>query len=84
MPQALRHRWTEAEFFAWLQTQETRHELVDGEPRAMTGATQRRDRIVTNLLVALATRLRGSACRTGTGDTAMRIPAGTSATPMPP
>jgi Uma2 family endonuclease len=76
MSQALRHPWTEAEFFAWLQTQETRHELVDGEPRAMTGATQRHDRIVVNLLTALVGRLRGSRCRTGTGDTAIRIPGG--------
>lgn len=74
MSQALRHGWTEAEFFAWLQSQETRHELVDGEPRVMTGATRRHDRIVTNLLIALGTRLRGSPCRPGTGDTAIRIP----------
>jgi Uma2 family endonuclease len=66
--------WTEGTFFAWLEGQERRHELVDGAPRAMVGATQRHDRVVTNLLVALATRLRGSPCRTGTADTAIRIP----------
>lgn len=66
--------WTEDAFFAWLQKQDRRHELVDGAPRAMVGATQRHDRVVTNLLVALATRLRGSPCRTGTADTAIRIP----------
>jgi len=68
--------WTEAEFFTWLDRQERRHELVDGAPRAMVGATQRHDRIVTNVIVALATRLRGGPCRTGTGDTAIRIPGG--------
>ena len=68
------HPWTEAEFFAWLQRRDTRHELVDGAPRAMVGASQRHDRIVMNLLLALGTRLRGSPCRTGTSDTAVRIP----------
>jgi len=76
MSLSARRPWTEDEFFAWLDRQERRHELVDGEPRAMVGATQRHDRIVTNLIVALATRLRGGACRTGTGDTAIRIPGG--------
>lgn len=56
--------WTEDEYFAWLDRQERRHELVDGAPRAMIGATQRHDRIVTNLIVALAMRLRGGAKRT--------------------
>ncbi|MFC7473979.1 Uma2 family endonuclease [Dankookia sp. GCM10030260] len=66
--------WTEDSFLSWLESQERRHELVDGAPRAMVGATQRHDRVVTTLLVALATRLRGSPCRTGTADTAIRIP----------
>jgi Uma2 family endonuclease len=74
MPAPAHNPWTEAEFFTWLAHQDRRHELVDGQPRAMVGATQRHDRIVTNLLIALGTRLRGSPCRTGTGDTAIRIP----------
>ena len=76
MPVAKHRPWSDAEFFAWLERQDRRHELVDGAPRAMVGATQRHDRIVTNLLIALGTRLRGSPCRTGTGDTAIRIPGG--------
>ena len=47
-----------------------------GAPWTMVGATQRQDRIVTSLIVALATRLRGGGCRTGTGDTAIRTPGG--------
>ncbi|GGC38543.1 hypothetical protein GCM10011504_16170 [Siccirubricoccus deserti] len=74
MPAPAHNPWTEADFFAWLARQDRRHELVDGQPRAMVGATQRHDRIVTNLLIALGTRLRGSPCRTGTSDTAIRIP----------
>ncbi|MDO9709608.1 Uma2 family endonuclease [Paracraurococcus lichenis] len=69
-------RWSEASFFAWLERQEARFELVDGEPRAMVGATQRHDRVVMRLLFTLEGRLRGSPCRTGTSDTAIRIPNG--------
>ena len=84
MSQAMQpKRWTEAEFFAWLERQETRYELVDGQPvprrapdpvTGMVGANRRHDRVVVNLLVALAGRLRGSPCQPGTADTAVRIP----------
>ncbi len=84
MSQAMQpRRWTEEEFFAWLERQETKYELVDGQPvprrapdpvTGMVGATQRHDRVAVNLLVALAGRLRGSPCRPGTSDTAIRIP----------
>ena len=84
MSQAMQpRRWTEEEFFAWLERQETKYELVDGQPvprrapdpvTGMVGATQRHDRVAVNLIVALAGRLRGSACRPGTSDTAIRIP----------
>jgi Uma2 family endonuclease len=74
MSQAIVAPWTETEFFAWLQRQEGRHELVNGVPRAMTGATQRHDRVTINLLLALGQRLRGTPCRTGSSDTAIRIP----------
>jgi len=76
MPLPAPRPWTEEAFFTWLDRQERRYELVAGAPRAMVGATQRHDRIVTNLIVALATRLRGGGCRTGTADTAIRIPGG--------
>lgn len=40
-----------------------RHEFVDGEVFAMTGATLRHNSIVGNLLAALRAHLRGSPCR---------------------
>ncbi len=77
MSAATGHRpWTEAGFFHWLERQEGRHDLVDGAPRAMVGATQRHDFVTTNLILALGNRLRGTGCRTGTSDTAIRIPGG--------
>ena len=84
MSQAMQpRRWTEAEFFAWLERQETKYELVDGQPvprrapdpvTGMVGANRRHDRITTNLVGMLYNRLRGQPCRPGTSDTAIRIP----------
>jgi len=76
MSHAADDRLTEAQFFAWLTLQETRHELVDGQPRARVGATRRHDRIVTNTIIALGTRLRGGRCVLTSPDTAIRIPNG--------
>ncbi|MBX9698439.1 MAG: Uma2 family endonuclease [Acetobacteraceae bacterium] len=76
MSQALSDRLTEAQFFAWLERQETRHELVDGQPQAMVGTTRRHDRITANIIAALHGRLRGGRCVVNTADTAIRIPGG--------
>jgi len=66
---------TEAQFFDWLDRQhDARHELVDGQPRAMTGGTQQHSLAILNLAVALRGRLAGGPCRTGAGDLAVRIP----------
>ena len=56
MSHATRGWLTEAEFFAWAEQQDIRHELVDGQPQAMVGATRRHDRIVANT-AAIAIRL---------------------------
>lgn len=52
------------EFFAWAEEREEVWELVDGvpvmkRPEAMSFTTQRHNRIVTNLLIALSSRLAG-------------------------
>ena len=56
MSHATRGWLTEAEFFAWAEQQDIRHELVDGQPQAMVGATRRHDRIVANT-AAIAIRI---------------------------
>src|SRR5690348_12021605 len=66
-----RQTMTAAEFLAWDLGQPGRHELVDGVPSAMTGARQRHDRVVVNLLAALHRQLRGGPCRAFTADTAV-------------
>lgn len=65
---------TPDEFLAWSMDQERRHELVDGVPIMMAGASRRHDQIVVNALRELGNQLRGKACRPFTADTAVRIP----------
>lgn len=66
---------TVEEFFAWQMDQEERYELVDGIPiplRGMTGASNRHDVLVVNVIGLLWNQLRGSRCRVATADTAVR------------
>ncbi len=53
-----RKSMTVEEFFAWQTDQEERYELVDGVPiplRAMTGASNRHDVLVVNVIGLLWT-----------------------------
>jgi Uma2 family endonuclease len=75
MSEARRREWGTAEFLKWEARQPARYELVDGQPRLMTGGTQAHNAIAINLTSALKTLLRGSGCRPGGSD--LRIPTGT-------
>lgn len=63
----LRH-WPLKEFLAWEERQPARYELVDGEPRLMTGGTQAHWIIGGNIVAALKPLLRGSSCRASGSD----------------
>jgi Uma2 family endonuclease len=77
MSQPLPRRMTADAFLDWdLDQPEARHELIDGAPRAMTGAGRRHDRIVVNGLAALYARLHNHRCEVFTADIAVRIPNG--------
>ena len=80
MAEPQHRRMTPDEFFEWQKNQERNYELVDGVPvvplKAMTGATRRHDRLVTNTMFALMQRLRGGPCWPTTDDIATRIPKG--------
>jgi Uma2 family endonuclease len=71
-------RMTIDEFLAWQMGQELRFELVDGQPRAMTGARLRHDRVVANLLRLIGVQFRaaGNPCDAFTADIAIIVPAG--------
>jgi Uma2 family endonuclease len=66
---------TADEFLIWNLSQDQRYELIDGVPiplRAMSGASNFHDDIVTNLIAVLKDKLRGSGCKPRTADTALR------------
>lgn len=65
-------RMTIDEFLAWDSGDDLRYELVDGMPRAMTGARRAHDRVVVNALASLHARLRGSPCAAHTADLGVR------------
>lgn len=80
MAEPQHQRMTPDEFFEWQKAQDRNYELVDGIPvlplKAMTGATRRHDRVVTNTMFALMRRLHGGPCWPTTDDIAARIPKG--------
>ena len=74
------HRMTLDEFLGWVETQESRHYLWDGEvfpvhpaeesqePAAMAGGSARHARVMMRAMFALETALRGRGCTTYSGD----------------
>ena len=56
-------RMTRAQFFAWAEAQDARHEFDGSRPVAMTGGTVNHSQITQNVLLALRQRLRGAPCR---------------------
>jgi Uma2 family endonuclease len=78
MSERATRRMTEAEFLEWQRHQAHRYELVDGVPRAMTGARFRHDRVLGNAFNALFDALEAidSPCRPFTADIAVRVPTG--------
>jgi Uma2 family endonuclease len=57
-------RFTPAEYFAWEEQQQVRHEYIDGEVYVMTGGTVNHSQIASNFNRLLGNHLRGSGCRT--------------------
>ena len=60
---ALRKTMTLAEYLAWEDRQELRHEFDGLRPVAMTGGTAAHSTLQTNLAAAIVYRLRGKPCR---------------------
>lgn len=61
-PEAL-PRMTEAEYLAFEERAEGKHEYRDGEVVAMSGGTSAHSMVKSNLVTALGVRLRGGPCR---------------------
>lgn len=75
MSEARLHCWTLDEFLAWEAGQPARYELVNGDPRLMTGGTQAHHLIALNIVATLRERLRASPCRSWGSD--LRVLTGT-------
>jgi Uma2 family endonuclease len=56
-------RMTREEFFDWAEAQEERYEFDDFQPVAMAGGSINHSQMISNLNLALRTRLRGNLCR---------------------
>ena len=76
MADTVRRRWTLAEFLAWENEQETRHEFVGGQIRAMVGASRGHNKIARNVLAYLYARLGNGKCQPYGSDMKIIIPAG--------
>ena len=70
---------TGEEFLVWCLDQEEKYEFVDGFPvllhqpiNGLSGATERHDMVVVNLIARLHAKLRGGPCRPTTSDQAVR------------
>ena len=59
---------TLAEFLAWEERQQTKHEFRNGAVFATAGATDDHGQIVTNLIAVIRPVVRGSACRAYAND----------------
>jgi Uma2 family endonuclease len=60
------------EFLDWERHQETKHELIDGEPLAMAGGSEGHNIIQGNLFASALAKLRGSPCRPFPSDMAVK------------
>lgn len=70
--QSLKH-WTEEEYLAFERASETRHEFVNGDVYAMSGASLRHARLVNNLFLALGPKARSQGCETYSQGAQVRI-----------
>lgn len=68
-----RQKFDAATYLAWEAEQTERHEFVDGEIYAMTGARDAHNRVALNVAFALRGALRGTPCRIFVSDMKLHI-----------
>jgi Uma2 family endonuclease len=69
-------RLSAEKFFEWLEIQELKYELVDGQPVLMAGADRNHNDIVMNATLSIGNQLKGKPCRPYSSDFAIKIPSG--------
>jgi Uma2 family endonuclease len=75
MQTAKQFRFSAAEFLVWEESQVEKHEFVEGEVFAMTGARQDHVVVSLNIASALKQRLRGTPCRSYMADMKLKVEA---------
>lgn len=73
-------KWTFEEYVAFERDSEIRHEYLDGEIFAMTGASRKHNAINASLVAALYSQVRSHGCEIFASDMRIRIPATTLGT----
>lgn len=73
MSSQLKSKFTPEEYLAFERRSDKRHEYVDGELFAMSGASERHNQIVVNLSREVSTQFKGRSCRVYTNDMRVRI-----------
>ena len=73
MSSPLKSGLTPEEYLAFERRSLERHEYVDGELFAMSGASERHNQIVVNLSGEIRTQFKGRSCRVYTNDMRIRI-----------
>ncbi len=72
---AIKPRFTAEDYLEWEATQQERHEFVDGEVFAMSGASDTHVTITMNVALSLKSQLRGGPCRVLQSDMKLRVEA---------
>jgi Uma2 family endonuclease len=75
MASEARHRMTVEEYLTLERQSETRHEYMNGEMFAMTGASRRHNRIALNVATVLDRQLADRGCEVFVSDMRVEIPA---------
>lgn len=73
LPQA-DNSYTEAEYLAFEQESDEKHEFIDGEIFAMSGASPNHNLIVASTIAAMYSQIRGSGCKIYPSDMKVRTP----------
>jgi Uma2 family endonuclease len=66
-------RWTEAQYLAFERASEEKHEFIDGEVVAMSGASENHNLIVASTIGNLLTQVRKKMCKIFPSDMRVRV-----------
>jgi Uma2 family endonuclease len=70
-----RPHWTAEDYLAFERDSDTKHEFIDGQPVAMSGASREHNLLVSAVVSALYTGLRGSPCEVYPSDMRVNVAA---------